>query len=322
MATTLDTVWRTESPATSVPAESLEWDSLAPQQFPDYLVWHEDCVPGATMGPQYALLRAGREIAFGSSYRRRDENGPVIEFPHGPAVRDAGTLIDFAWSLQRTEPDHSLVIEPYLDFDPKLMADFEALGFRRMSRDWIEYTVSVPLTADEQALFASLPKRIRRDVVHGRNGGAVVAVTTAEPDLAWFAEQQSAVARRVGIAPAPLPYVRRSCAGPGTGPLRGALFVMRVDGVRVAGALVLFSGRRGYYHKGYSAGPRAGTQLLQWEVMCYLARHGVPEYDLGGIIGPDSPDGVSAFKRAFSPRVRHMLPSLRWDPEPSRPEAG
>jgi hypothetical protein len=291
----------------------LDWESATPQQLTGFIDWLDGCVPGATAGPRFVLEAEGqRVVAYGSSYLRQDGDRTVMEFPHGPAAEDESALLALTRLLQHTEPVRSLVIEPYLPYSEPLLAALVEQGFRPVDRPWVEYTVRVDLLPDDGALLGSFAPKARRAVRYAREQGAAVRRTTERDDLVWFADRHSRMAAAAGIAPAPLAYLERACVDRSAD--GASLFVLTWRGQRIAGALVLHAGRLGYYQKGFAERTSLGTQYLQFEAMRWLSAHGFRTYDLGGLRGPATADGVSRFKRGIAPDVSHFLPTMRWDP--------
>jgi len=226
------------------------------------------------------------------------------------------------WAQARRSLRSAGVVAVFLRCSPLDEAGTAALGALdgvRLTRRGD--TVTVPVAAGPDAVWAGMRGRSRTAVRKAEQAGLAGDIRAAEPaDLAPdgpFRRLYADTMRRVGGAAGYLfgdDYYAALRTGLGPG-LRLARVRDRAGDVQAA-ALVLVHGGRVHYHLSGStaAGGRAGANnLLLWSILRWAAERGADCVHLGG--GVSAEDGLFRFKESFGGRrTRFFTGAVVLDP--------
>lgn len=183
---------------------------------------------------------------------------------------------------------------------------------------WEGYDVSVRYTyvadiTDVDACWKRMDPTRRRNVRKAEKEGVVVK---REDDIDSMLHLVSLTYARQGRTPRFLVYAERLWHRIKAADL-GGLFLARDAGARpIAGALITWDGRRGYYLLGGvdpKASSAAGAAVLWHAMRCCAEERGLSEFDFEGSNVPDIERFFRKFGGALVPRfeVRWVRPALR-----------
>jgi lipid II:glycine glycyltransferase (peptidoglycan interpeptide bridge formation enzyme) len=188
-------------------------------------------------------------------------------------------------------------------------------------------TIVVNLRPGEDAVLASFKPKTRYNIrLAARHAVTVVDVVPDSAHAKVLYRLLQETNARNGIDVRPLAYFEEGWTRQGACG-QGRLFFALHEGAVLAGAFVAHLGRRGWYKDGGST--RRDQQLmapylLQWEIMRWLRRQGVEDYDLVAVPRPSELTeahpfaGLHRFKSGFNQEVIEYVGAWDW---PVRPRA-
>lgn len=159
-------------------------------------------------------------------------------------------------------------------------------------------TVAIDLTAPEEAILARMSGDYRRKIRKAEAAGVTIDAHAPPPDEVRdaFVRAFKGFADERKLKPADSAIVTRMYrAGD------AILFVARKGDI-VTNYLHLYrAGRNAIFMHGVNVVKEndGAGQYLHWRAMTYIKQLGVEWYDLGGVVGFDTTDGIYNFKRGF-----------------------
>ena len=243
----------------------------------------------------------------------------------GPGVKTVEQLHTFLADTEEAKQHlklkaFALKVEPEL---PRSAANqLAALGLIKVRNIQFNYaTVVIDLKPTEDEIIASFKQKTRYNIrLAERKGVVVKAVEASAANLRQMYQLMRQTADRTGVFLRSYDYfdtfwrlhAEANC---------GQLFPAELEGKVVAGVFATFLGPKALYKDGGSGREHGEVQapaLLQWEVMRWLKRHGVTEYDLHGVPASDEnqPDhpryGLWRFKSGFCETVTEYVGTWDW----------
>jgi peptidoglycan pentaglycine glycine transferase (the first glycine) len=192
-------------------------------------------------------------------------------------------------------------------------------GFRHAAEDVYSEprdTLYVDLRPPEEAILAQMKPKGRYNIRIAQKHGVSVVEDTSPRGLADFLTIYEATAARKGVDAKPASYFQGLLAML-TRSSQVSIFLAEYRGLRLAGALVLYFGRRATYFFGGSLPLHRSVMapyLLQFEIMRAVRTRGCDWYDFWGIAPENRLDDawqhISIFKRKFGGVPRHWVPTL------------
>jgi lipid II:glycine glycyltransferase (peptidoglycan interpeptide bridge formation enzyme) len=244
--------------------------------------------------------------------------GPRLDYTSDSALAE---LVAEIRPLARRQRAICLKIEPDAAESPDLVANLQALGFRR-SQQPIQptRTLLVDLDAEPEALLKRMKQKTRYNIrLAGRKGVTVRSGT--EADLPAFYQLMVLTAERDSFGIHAEEYYE--AAYQLFAPQEQAEWLLAEhDGQLLAGIVVFALGDTAVYMYGASSNEKRKLMpnyLLQWEGMLWARARGCRRYDLWGVPDEDQESleasftersdglwGVYRFKRGFGGRL------VRW----------
>ena len=310
-------------------------------------VW-DDMVAGNPDGGHYLQTRAWAEAKSRWGWQphhmiHEGDRGRVAALFLSRRVAGLGTLWYSPKGPGIIDPEHLLEIVPWTPppggafvakVEPEVLASadlryWSSAGLLKAPGDIQSNraTILVDLRPGEDAILASFKPKTRYNIrLAERRGVRVVdaAVDQAHADVLYRLLVQTNARNRIAVRPRQYFVDCWTALGAVD---QGRFFFAIHDGEVLAGAFVTHLSRRGWYKDGGST--RRDSQvmapyLLQWEVIRWLRRRGVEEYDLVGAprpaeLSPDHPfAGLHRFKSGFNQTVTEFVGVWDW---PVRPPA-
>jgi lipid II:glycine glycyltransferase (peptidoglycan interpeptide bridge formation enzyme) len=316
-------------------AATQEWNAFvaqAPQG--DFLqAWEWGDLKARTgWRPLRFAVREGGRIAAGAQVLTRPVPGgrKLFYASRGPlALEDqAGALLpqllEEIREVARRERALALKVDPAVaGADQEYAALLRSLGFRRAPRDegafgglQPRYVMKVDLAPAEEALLASFHPKWRYNVRLAERKGVAISADTTRADVPAFYEVLQETAARDGFGVRAQSYfldMWDTCVTAGL----AHLFLGRLDGEVICGAICFALGRQAWYVYGASANQHRNVMpnhLLQWEMMRWAKARGCTVYDMRGVAreaGPEDQEsrlhGLNRFKRGFGARYVEYL---------------
>jgi len=273
-----------------------------------------------------AILRDGREIVGGAMVQRLSyddescfyyiQDGPVTPADEsiGGEVYEAVLEAIEAHRVTETRTVSHLRIEPRWRRLPEF-----ASGLLTPARDrYVEPRKSlwIDLRPPEEEILGRMKPKGRYNIRVAQRHGVVVVEDTSERGVADFIGLYEETSYRQGFGAKP-PCYFRPLVGLLSSLGRGALFFAEHRGRRLAGALVVYFGRRAtYFYGGSSVAERQvmAPYLLHFEIMRRCKSMGHEWYDLWGVAPENQPDhpwqSISGFKRKLGGVDIDLVPTL------------
>ncbi len=194
---------------------------------------------------------------------------------------------------------------------PDLMIAFEKGGWRPCEDLRISFRLKLEPTEDQ--LLASFRKTTRYEVRRAeRNGINVFRSSYTEAEVTAFLKIYYVLAERKEFRADPGTLLRNVLAWLATDSSRGTLLLAEKDGVVVAGAVIIRSGKRCWYVWGATerVGEASAGHLIQWNAIRWAKEHGCTEYDFGGYT-ENATSGPALFKKGFGGYVVSFISAQR-----------
>jgi lipid II:glycine glycyltransferase (peptidoglycan interpeptide bridge formation enzyme) len=163
-------------------------------------------------------------------------------------------------------------------------------------------TFLMDLTPPLEELRSSLEKKWRNQLTRSENNNLTVIYGHSSEEYRLFCEIYSQMRRRKGFETTVDADEFGRIQGALTGSQRMLVLICQDKGIPVAGLVASAIGDSAIYLLGATSdtGLNAkGAYLLQWALICWLKKHSIKWYDLGGI-DPEGNPGVYHFKRGLS----------------------
>jgi lipid II:glycine glycyltransferase (peptidoglycan interpeptide bridge formation enzyme) len=290
--------------------------------------WWADFRTHAGYGYFGAVLRSGHRILGGAVVMRFSyapehcfyyiPDGPVLPEDESQAPEVFAAILDDVECHRRAEPEtvSHLRIEPRWFSLPGFVAGFRpvpVLGDGYMEpRD----TLYVDLRPSEAGILAQMKPKGRYNIGLAQRHGVSVVEDNSERGLADFLAIYQDTAERQAFGAKPPDYFE-TLVSLLTSRQQGALYFAEYQGTRVAGAVVVWFGRRATYFYGGSLPPYRRVMapyLLHYQIMLRAKAMGLDWYDFWGIAPADQPghpwEGITTFKHKFGGVDIRLVPTL------------
>lgn len=212
-----------------------------------------------------------------------------------------------------------LKVDPPFE-EPEAADALQAVGFRAVGGEGgfggtqPRCVMQLDLDRTEDELLASFHQKWRYNIRLAMKKGVEITMSTERADLSTFYAILRETAERDGFLVRSQAYFEQMWdALVPRGWMR--LFLGRVEGQPVCGALSYLFGDKAWYTYGASANAhreKMPNYLMQWEMIRWAREAGCRWYDFRGVsCTPDDPNdktaGLNRFKRGFNPRfVRYV----------------
>jgi lipid II:glycine glycyltransferase (peptidoglycan interpeptide bridge formation enzyme) len=289
-----------------------------------------------------AFERDGQIVAMASVGVRRAGPARVLYAPKGPSLdySDSGlasAVLDHLQNMARRQGAIWFKIDPDVvagtgvpgeaDEAPNatgaaVTAALRARGWR-FSADQVQFrnTITVDLTAAEDALLAAMSQSTRRKLRTAQKEGVVVRPGSTA-DLGMLYRLYQMTGERDGFLIRPAAYYEEAWRAFMQAGLAHPL-IAEVDGVAVAAVILFHFGRTCWYFYGASSNEARDKQpnvLLQWEAVRWAKAQGYAVYDFWGAPDVFTEDdrmwGVYQFKRGFHGTVTRHIGAWDFAPYP------
>jgi len=208
-----------------------------------------------------------------------------------------------------------LRIEPRWQALPDFVTGFQGL---LLQDSFVEprRTLCVDLQPPEAAILAQMKPKGRYNIRLAQKHGVSVSEDSSVESLAEFQSIYENMAERQRIDSKSPEYFETLIAILAE-QKSASIFFAEHEGLRLAGALVVYCGKRATYFFGGSLETRRNVMapyLLHFEIMRKAKASGYEEYDFWGISPENEPDdpwhNISVFKRKFGGREISLVPTL------------
>ena len=259
-------------------------------------------------------ISGGRKVAVSWLCRSIPVQGDIWYCPKGPGVTTKKDLIEIINQTKTSGISGVFArFESEVEDDSIDKSKLISLGMVRANRDpGSKSTIFIDLKQGEDKLLASFNQSARRNIRKAYAGDVVAEPVESTPDnLDTMYDLMRATESRAHYGLRPKAYFldywsSQSAAG------QGQLFFAKCGNEVLAGVFVTYVGERSWYKDGGSFDLKRelhASYLIQWEVMRWLIKKQVKQYDMLGtpnrdaIGSGDSRDGLYAFKSKFNPEV-------------------
>lgn len=275
---------------------------------------------------RFAVRREGRIVAGAQVLSRAMPGGKRLFYAsRGPLVNDPergdrlAELIAEIRAEARRQGALALKIDPAIESgDAAYVETLRALSFRRAPHEedafgglQPRYVMKVDLGASEEELLASFHPKWRYNFRLAERKGVTITGDTTRDEVPAFYEVLRETAARDGFGVRTLSYFHDmwdTCIATGL----ARLFLGRLDGEIICGAISFALGHQAWYVYGASANAHRNVMpnhLLQFEMMRWARAQGCTVYDMRGVArqAPTEADetrlhGLNRFKRGFGAR--------------------
>ena len=259
-----------------------------------------------------ALRREGRALALARvEVRKVPALGPVAWVPRGPVAAFEG---DYMPSFLRRLKRDGFILCASTPWPPRVTQPADAAAAPGPKTIWIDLSVG------REQLLAKLDSQWRYGARRALREGVVVEETSSPSDIGVFFGLCESIseAKRFALPGSRALVENLLRASHEASAVQARLFVGRLEGKVVAGALVIRSGVHAHYFWGGvdRAYPklRAG-EAVQWAVMEWAVKTGLKIYDLEGV-DPERNPGTYSFKKKMGGTLvalpDRVLASLGW----------
>jgi lipid II:glycine glycyltransferase (peptidoglycan interpeptide bridge formation enzyme) len=306
-------------------ADKQRWnDFVAAQPAGDVLqAWEWGELKARTGWQPYRFAVAeGERLVAGAQVLQRPLPGgrSLLYAPRGPLVAEGylAALSDLITEIRthaRQVGGLALKVDPAIaDGDAEWSAALAREGFRLSPASATgfggvqpRYVMKVDLRDTEEELLASFHPKWRYNLRLAERKGVTIAADCCREDMALFYEVLQETAARDGFGIRAVSYfydlwdllLARGL---------GRLFLGRLEGEIICGAITLALGPQAWYIYGASSNRHRNVMpnhLLQWEMMRWARAQGCRVYDMRGVAreasgeAEDALHGLNRFKRGF-----------------------
>lgn len=292
-----------DAPCTSV-TQSVAWSKVKSNWQPLYVYLEKAGQITAGMSILTVTDKAGNTFAYCSK-------GPVCD-PTDLDTIDA--LVQEALPELKARHAFLLRMDPELDYSDALNDAFKARGYVMRNRqfdgnhDTIQPRFNIVLDIkdkDIDGVMATMTGKTRTKIRHAMKSGVAVESGDADKLMPEFFEAYKTMSDIHGITYRPLAYFDRMAAAfAGKGQMK--IFIARVDGQLQASAIAFAFGDKVWHMYGGSMRIKNSLMipyLLQYEMIKWACDLHKERYDMGGVWGLDSSDGLYRFKHPFAPET-------------------
>ncbi len=276
---------------------------------------------------QYGILRLGlydgqnNLSATAQVLKIKAKRGSFLFVPHGPTFIDLehieNPLIEFRDYLKKValEEGYDFIrFSPVLDYQEDRVECYRRLGFRKApiymhaERIWV-----LPLESSEEQLLADMRKTTRYLIRRAPKDGVQIERRTDEKAIEDFWKLYDETAQRESFTPFSKEFVDSEFQEFfKTG--NAEYFFGKVEGVYLAGALVVYTKSTAFYHQGASRHTKFPVPYaLQWEAIKRAKERGCILYNFWGILQegrtPKAWSGLTMFKKGFGGKQIDYIPT-------------
>jgi len=257
------------------------------------------------------------------------QDGPVLprdEFVAGEVFRAILENIEARRKAENETVSH-LRIEPRWQRLPSFVSGFRPIppltDIYLEARD----TRCIDLRPSEAAILAQMKTKGRYNIRVAQRHGVTVVEDASDQGVADFQKIYDVMATRQGIRAKPPEYFQ-TLVSLLSSLHQGSVFFAEYQGLRLAGAVVVYFGRRATYFFGASLESHRHVMapyLLHFEIMRRAKALGHEWYDLWGVAPEHEPDhpwsSISTFKRKFGGLEVNLVPTLDYVYDPTAYDA-
>lgn len=289
------------APYTSV-TQSTRWAAVKNNWQPLYVTLEEDGKIVAALSALTVTDKAGNTFAYCSK-------GPVCD-PTDIATIDV--LVQEALPELKARNAFLLRMDPEVAYSDELNAAFERAGYVMRNRDYhghhdtIQPRFNIVLDIagkDIDGVMATMTGKTRTKIRHALREGVEVKAGDDPAMIPEFFECYKTMSEIHGITYRPESYFERMAkAFTGTGQMRTLLAYY--DGALQASAIAFAFGDKVWHMYGGSLRIKNSLMVpyaLQYEMIKWATELDKAKYDMGGVWGLDSDDGLYRFKHPFAP---------------------
>lgn len=240
-----------------------------------------------------------------------------LYIPHGPAVdfnsmtagfkNPVNNFVKHLRDLGRQQKSIFIKAEPLADSIAQALteAGLPGQGFKKSKKE-IQPARSVVINLGDEDLeiLGRMHHKTRYNIKVAERNSVVVHESH---NIDSFLKLLKKTAKRDKFNPHPADYYQKLLSSPflNSDAIQTKLFLAEYNEKPVAGAIVLVYGDTGYYLHGasdYKYRAVMASYILHWEIIEFLKRHGVRNYDMWGINSHKWP-GVTRFKLGWGGRL-------------------
>jgi Acetyltransferase (GNAT) domain len=246
----------------------------------------------------------------------------VLTVNRGPVCDDINVM---ELGLHKLVDEATKMGAAYIDITPEWTGTFaESVAAVLVREGWkpragVRSTLRLSLIPALDDLLAGFRKTTRYEIRRSMNEGIEVTAAHNEAEYQEFLRLYTEMANQRKFSAEKHNYLIEVFQWLATEQSRGGLFLAREAGKLCGGALVVRSGARCWYILGATSkeGKLGVGHLLQWHAIQWAKENGCLEYDFGGF-REGMNTGPALFKKGFSDRVVHFLPTHRYIVSPVR----
>ena len=240
--------------------------------------------------------------------------GPVLPAEDERAEQVFEAIMGFIDQERKQEPD----VVSHLRFEPRWAQRPSFIHGCREAEGWLDprRTLVVDLSLSETAILEQMKPKGRYNIRLARRKAVTVVEDMSPQGVADFLEIYNETFVRHGMRGHSTRYFQTLTARLAALDL-GSIFFAEFEGIRLATALVVYSGDRATYKYGGSRQSHRNVMapyLLHFEAMRRAKDRGHRWYDFYGIAPKDAPQhrwaNFSAFKRKFGGCELSFVPAL------------
>ena len=271
--------------------------------------------------PQYLMMGEGSDtVAILALERHIPLLGRFWYVPKGPGIVNPDQLKAFVAAIRSLpNPPFAIRLDPEVTALQIKAADITKLGLVKAPRD-IQYnvnTVIIDLKPSEEDILNSFKQKTRYNVrLATKKGVTAQAVETTDANIDTMYQLYATTTKRAGVYLRSKSYFADFWHHHATSG-HGQLFFASYHGQVLAGAFVTYIGHKALYKDGGSVREHTEVQApyeLQWQIMLWLKKHGITEYDLHGSPPAHRIDdrthplaGLARFKTGFNQNVTEYV---------------
>ena len=244
--------------------------------------------------------------------------GPVLPGDESAAGEVFEAILEAIEERRKTEKQtvSHLRIEPRWQRLPAFVRGFRIVPPFRDPYLEPRNTLCIDLRPSEEAILAQMKPKGRYNIRVAQRHEVSIIEDSSDKGLADFVRIYKRTAARQGMNPKPPSYFR-TLLSMLSSLQQGSVFFAQYRGQRLAGAMVVYFGRRATYFFGGSLARHRQVMapyLLHFEIMRQARTKGCEWYDLWGVAPENQPghrwQDISVFKRKFGGLAFNLVPTL------------
>lgn len=270
----------------------------------------------------FGLYEDDQLVSTAFVFRLDAKRGRFLFCPHGPQSQELDPLYLEAWTnylrdLAKQEKCAFVRMSPIFSDKPENRYTFKSVGYRESPIHMhAELTTVLDISGTEEEVKKRIKKNARYDLRKAeelyQKGELTVELVEEITDEMYEVYRETFT--RGAFVPFSQKYIQQEYQSFNE---NGdcVLINIRYQGELISWGLVLFFGKRAFYHQGANVlvkGVPAPT-LLQWTGIQLARKHGCESYDFWGVAPKDQPKhpwaSISRFKRSFGGDEVAYLPA-------------